>query len=63
MARGVHAWRAAALLGLGLFAVLAPGGLTTVVVVLLGVGALYLALIEGVAALRSPRRSTPETTG
>ena len=62
-ARAQHAWRALALLGIGLFAVLAPGGLTTVVVILLGVGALYLALVEGVAAWRSPRQSTPETTG
>jgi len=62
-ARVQHAWRALALLGIGLFAVLAPGGLTTVVVVLLGVGALYLALVEGVAAWRAPRQSTPETTG
>jgi hypothetical protein len=62
-ARGQHAWRAVALLGIGLFAVLAPGGLTTVVVVLIGVGALYLAVVEGVAALRSAPRSTPEATG
>jgi hypothetical protein len=62
-ARGQHAVRALALLGIGLFAVLAPGGLTTVVVILLGVGALYLALVEGVAAWRSPTQSTPETTG
>jgi hypothetical protein len=61
--RNQHTWRAAALLGIGLFAVLAPGGLTTVVVILLGVGALYLAVVEGAAALRSPRQSTPETTG
>jgi hypothetical protein len=61
-ARGQHAWRAMALLGIGLFAVLAPGGLTTVVVVLIGVGALYLAVVEGVAALRSPPQSTPEAT-
>jgi hypothetical protein len=61
--RNQHAWRAVALLGGGLFAVLAPGGLTTLVVVLLGVGALYLAVVEGVAALRAPRQSTPETTG
>lgn len=53
--RAQHAWRALALLGIGLFAVLAPGGLTTVVVVLLGVGALYLALLEGFAAWRSPK--------
>jgi len=61
--RNQHAWRAVALLGGGLFAVLAPGGLTTLVVVLLGVGALYLAVVEGVTALRAPRQSTPETTG
>jgi hypothetical protein len=62
-ARSQHGWRAVALLGVGLFAVLAPGGLTTVVVILLGVGALYLAVVEGVAALRAPRQSTPEPTG
>jgi hypothetical protein len=61
-ARGQHGWRAVALLGIGLFAVLAPGGLTTVVVVLLGVGALYLAVVEAVAALRAPTQSTPEVT-
>lgn len=61
--RDQHAWRAVALLGVGLFAVLAPGGLTTLVVILLGVGALYLAVVEGVAALRSPGQSTPEATG
>jgi hypothetical protein len=61
--RNQHAWRAVALLGGGLFAVLAPGGLTTLVVILLGVGALYLAVVEGVAALRAPRQSTPEATG
>jgi len=27
------------------------------------VGALYLALVEGIAAWRAPRQSTPETTG
>jgi hypothetical protein len=61
-ARGQHGWRAVALLGVGLFAVLAPGGLTTVVVILLGVGALYLAVVEAVAALRAPPHSTPEAT-
>jgi hypothetical protein len=55
-ARARHGWRAAALLGVGLFAVLDPGGLTTVVVVLLGAGALYLALIEGLAVWRSPKQ-------
>jgi hypothetical protein len=60
-ARAQHAWRAVALLGVGLFAVLAPGGLTTVVVVLLGVGALYLALVEGFAAWRSPKPPAPAT--
>jgi hypothetical protein len=61
-ARGQHGWRAVVLLGIGLFAVLAPGGLTTVVVVLLGVGALYLAVVEAVAALRAPPQSPPEVT-
>jgi hypothetical protein len=58
--RAQHTGRALALLGLGLFAVLAPGGLTTVVVVLLGVGALYLALVEGVAAWRTPKPPAQE---
>jgi hypothetical protein len=60
--RAQHAWRAVVLLGLGLFAVLAPGGLTTVFVVLLGAGALYLALVEGFAAWRSPKPAAPEST-
>jgi hypothetical protein len=58
--RAQHAGRALALLGIGLFAVLAPGGLTTVVVVLLGVAALYLALVEGVAAWRAPKPPAQE---
>jgi hypothetical protein len=58
--RAQHGWRALALLGIGLFAVLAPGGLTTVVVILLGVGALYLASVEGFAAWRAPKPPTSE---
>jgi hypothetical protein len=55
--RAVHGWRAVALLVLGLFAVLDPGGVITVLVVVVGVGVLYLAVTEGVAAAGSP---TPE---
>lgn len=61
--RAQHAGRALALLAIGLFAVLAPGGLTTVVVVLLGVGALYLALVEGLAAWRVPKSQAQEAAG
>jgi hypothetical protein len=52
--RAAHAWRAVALLVLGLFAVLDPGGVVTVVVVLVGVGVLYLAVTEGIAAASAP---------
>jgi len=55
--RAVHGWRAVALLVLGLFAVLDPSGVITVLVVVLGVGVLYLAVTEGIAAASSP---TPE---
>jgi hypothetical protein len=58
-ARATHWWRAAGLLVLGLFAVFSPGSLTTVVVVLLGVAALYLAVTEAVAAWGTP--ATPAT--
>jgi len=54
-ARATHWWRAAGLLVLGMFAVLSPGSLTTIVVVLLGVVALYLALTEALAAWGSPK--------
>jgi hypothetical protein len=53
-------WRAAALLVLGLLAVFSPGSLTTVLVVLLGVGALYLAVTEALAAWASPPAPGPE---
>jgi hypothetical protein len=58
--RAAHWWRAAGLLVLGLFAVLSPGSLTTVVVVLLGLAALYLALTEAVAAWGSPKAGVPD---
>lgn len=58
--RAVHWWRAAGLLTLGLFAVFSPGSLTTVVVVLLGIAALYLAVTEAVAAWGSPAPEKPE---
>lgn len=53
-ARTTHWWRAGGLLALGLFAVLSPGSLTTVVVVMLGIAALYLAVTEAVAAWGTP---------
>ena len=53
-ARAVHVWRAVALAAVGLFAVLDPGGLVTLIVVVIGVGVLYLAITEGVAAAGSP---------
>lgn len=61
-ARAAHWWRAAGLLALGLFAVFSPGSLTTVIVVLLGLAALYLAVTEAVAAWGAPRapESDPE---
>jgi hypothetical protein len=54
-ARAAHWWRAAGLLVLGLYAVFSPGSLTSVIVVLLGVVALYLAITEAIAAWGSPR--------
>lgn len=60
-ARVAHWWRAAGLLVLGLFAVWSPGSLTSVVVVLLGIVALYLAVTEAVAAWGSPREPTAAT--
>ena len=57
--RAAHWWRAAGLLALGLFAVFSPGSLTTVIVVLLGVAALYLAITEAVAAWGSPAPEKP----
>jgi hypothetical protein len=48
--RAAHGWRAVALLVLGLFAVLDPGGVITVLVVVVGLGVLYLAVTEGIAA-------------
>jgi hypothetical protein len=58
--RTTHWWRAAGLLVIGLFAVFSPGSLTTLVVVVLGLVALYLALTEGVAAWGSPRPAKPD---
>lgn len=60
--RSTRWWRAAALLGLGLLAVLSPGSLTTVIVVLLGFGALYLAVTEALAAWASPPPPEPGTS-
>jgi hypothetical protein len=58
--RTTHWWRAAGLLVIGLFAVFSPGSLTTLVVVVLGLVALYLALTEGLAAWGSPRPPKPD---
>jgi hypothetical protein len=53
--RSSHAWRAAALVVLGLFAVFDPGGVVTVLVVAVGIAVLYLAVTEGIAAVGSQR--------
>ena len=58
--RSAHWWRAAGLLALGLFAVFSPGSLTTLIVVLIGIAAIYLAVTEAVAAWGTPRE--PEVT-
>ena len=52
--RAVRVLRALGLLAIGLFAVLMPDTVTDIVAVLIGLGVLYLALIEGVAAWRAP---------
>jgi len=52
--RAVRVLRALALLALGLFAVLEPDSFTDVLAVLVGVGLLYLAVIEGLAAWQTP---------
>jgi len=66
-ARVAHWWRAAALLVIGLFAIWSPGSLTSVIVVLLGVVAVYLAVTEAIAAWGSPREpkapSEPAASG
>jgi hypothetical protein len=53
--RAAHWWRAAALLVIGLFAVFSPGSLTNIVVVLIGLGLVYLAITEAIAAWASPK--------
>lgn len=55
--RSVHLRRAAALAALGAYAVSSPRSLTAIVVVLLGMAALYLALTEAVAAWAAPREA------
>ena len=67
-ARTAHWWRAAALVVIGLFAVFSPGSLTNVVVILIGLGLLYLAITEALAAWASPKEPKPahdtvETSG
>ncbi|MFM8304041.1 MAG: hypothetical protein ACKOA9_07070 [Actinomycetota bacterium] len=61
--RAAHWWRAAGLLLVGLVAVVSPGSLTTVIVVLLGVLAIYLAVTETVAASTTPREPAEESGG
>jgi hypothetical protein len=58
--RSAHWWRAAGLLALGLFAVFSPGSLTTVIVVLIGIAAIYLAVTEAVAAWGTPREQSAD---
>lgn len=53
----------AGLLLVGLVAVVSPGSLTTVIVVLLGVLAIYLAVTETVAASTTPREPAEESGG
>ena len=59
-ARAVHWWRAVALLLVGLYAVFNPRSLTSIVVVLIGIAALYLAITETIAAWAAPREPKPE---
>src|SRR3954452_5822969 len=54
-ARTAHWWRAAALLVVGLFAVLSPRSLTSIIVVLIGLVLLYLAITEALAAWAAPK--------
>lgn len=58
-ARVVHWWRAAALFLVGLYAVFNPGSLTNIVVVLIGLAALYLAITEAIAAWATPAEPKP----
>jgi hypothetical protein len=60
-ARTAHWWRAAALLVVGLFAVLSPGSLTSIIVVLIGIVLVYLAITEGLAAWASPKEPRPDS--
>lgn len=60
--RAARVMRALALLALGLFAVLEPDALTEVVAVIVGLGLLYLAAIEGLVAWQTPSaRGSHET--
>ena len=59
-ARTVHWWRSAVLVLVGIYALVSPGGLVTVVVVLFGLGLLWLALTEALAALAAPRPERPD---
>lgn len=59
-ARAVHWWRAAALFLVGLYAVFNPRSLTSIVVVLIGIAALYLAIAEAIAAWAAPSEAKPD---
>jgi hypothetical protein len=54
--RSKRAWRAVALAVVGLVALFRPTALTKVVVIVVGLAALYLALTEAVAVFRHPAR-------
>jgi hypothetical protein len=53
--RARHAWRAVGLAALAAIAFVWPHALTTMILLAVGLVALYLAVIEGLAALASPR--------
>jgi hypothetical protein len=53
--RARHVWRAVGLAALAAVAFVWPNALTTLILLAVGLLALYLAVIEGLAALASPR--------
>lgn len=53
--QGARILRAIALAAIGLFAVLEPASVASVIVVLVGIGLLVLSVLEGVAAWHAPR--------
>ncbi|MEI8001735.1 MAG: hypothetical protein WCI50_10310 [Actinomycetes bacterium] len=60
-ARSTHWWRAAGLLVVGLYAVVSPSALVSLVVVLAGIALLWLSLTEALAAWAAPRE--PDRVG